>query len=293
MSAIFHQRLRVVAILLAGSPWLLASGCREASPPAPANVVVHTTPKLPSGPDDPAWKKAPLFDAKLILQDMVEPRLLAESTEVVHVRALSDGKDLAFRLEWDDLTKDDLPGPAHFFDACAIQLPTEIEPTVPAPQMGEVGRPVHISYWNASWQATVDGREDSLTEIYPNAAIDHHPFEAESLKKDPAAQKAMEARYAPARTLGNFMAGPRTSPVDDLQAEGPSTLAPAPHKVSRGQGAKTPTGWSVVVVRPLPDGLSDKQGTQVALAIWRGEAREVGARKMRTAWIPLTMESVR
>jgi DMSO reductase family type II enzyme heme b subunit len=269
---------------------VLAAGCRETPPVAPTNVVVGAAEKLPADPGDAAWARAPLFAAKLIPQDMVEPRLLTESTDAVQVRALSDGKEVAFRLEWKDETKDDLPGPAHFFDACAVQIPATIEPTVPAPQMGEAGRPVLISYWNASWQAVVDGRTDSLTAIYPNAAIDHHPFEVASLKKDPAAQEAMEARYAPARALGNFMAGPRTSPVDDLQAEGPSTLAPASLKASHGQGERTATGWSVVIIRPAPEGFDDRTPTQVAFAVWRGEAREVGARKMRTAWIPLTQE---
>jgi hypothetical protein len=221
---------------------------------------------------------------------LVEPRLLVNSTEAVRVRALTDGKNLALRLEWDDATKDDLPGPAHFLDACAIQFPADVQPTVPAPQMGEAGRPVRISYWNAGWQAMVDGRQDSLSELYPNAAIDHHPFEAESLKKDPVAQEAMEARYAPARALGNFISGPRESPVEDLMAEGPSTLASAPEQISRGTGVKSPTGWSVVFVRPLPEGFAEQRPAQIAFAVWRGESREVGARKMRTAWIPITLE---
>jgi len=267
-----------------------ALGCQEVKQEVPTNVVVRPVAELPSEPSDQAWKNAPEYVAKLIIQDMVEPRLLDASTETVRVRALSNGKEMALRLEWKDRTKDDLPGPAHFLDACAIQLPTDAQPTVPAPQMGEAGRPVHISYWNAGWQAIVDGRKDSLSELYPNAAIDHHPFEAESLKKDPAARKAMEARYAPARALENFMTGPRDSPVEDLLAEGPSTLTRAPDRVSRGKGVNSSAGWSVVITRPLPEGFDNQQTTQIAFAIWRGESREVGARKMRTAWILLVQE---
>jgi DMSO reductase family type II enzyme heme b subunit len=285
-------RLDILVIEIAvGGAIALTAGCSEAPQVAPTNVVILQVTKLPSGSDDPAWTDAVQFDAKLIPQDLVEPRQLALSTEVVHVRAVTDGKEIAVRMQWDDATKDDLPGPAHFFDACAIQFPAEAQPTVPAPQMGEAGRPVLISYWNAAWQAMVDGRDDSLTAIYPNAAIDHHPFEAESLKKNPAEQQAMEARYAPARALGNLMSGPRSSSVEDLQAEGPSTLSPATDRVSRGNGERTPTGWSVVIVRPLPKGFDRQHGTQIAFAVWRGEAREVGARKMRTAWVPLAEET--
>ena len=47
---------------------------------------------------------------------------------------------------------------AQFPDACAVQLPAKLEPTVPAPQMGEAGKTVEITYWRAAWQAVVDGR---------------------------------------------------------------------------------------------------------------------------------------
>ena len=43
----------------------------------------------------------------------------------------------------------------------------ENEPTVPAPQMGEAGRSVEITYWSAAWQAIVDGRGDTIQDVYP------------------------------------------------------------------------------------------------------------------------------
>ena len=155
--------------------------------------------------------------------------------------------------------------------------------------MGEKGRPVEITFWNAAWQATVDGRGDSLRDLYPNAAVDHYPFQAKPLEKDPAAQREMAVRYAPARALGNRMAGPRDKPVQDLVAEGPGTLSPAPSSDSTGRGQRTPTGWSVVIARRLPAGLSPAAGSQIAFAVWQGAQEEVGARKMRTGWINLTM----
>jgi hypothetical protein len=155
--------------------------------------------------------------------------------------------------------------------------------------MGEPGRTVEITYWNAGWQAIVNGRGDSIKDIFPNAQIDYYPFQATSLAKDPAAQSAMAARYAPARALGNNMAGPRTSPVQDLIAEGPGTIAPAKATTSKGSGQRTASGWAVVIARRLPDGLNAQSRTQVAFAVWQGEEQEVGARKMRTGWIPLAI----
>jgi DMSO reductase family type II enzyme heme b subunit len=282
-----HSQLCLVTVAA-----LICVGCRQPVSPPLTNVVVKSATSLPADPTDATWNSAPQYVAKLILQDLVEPRLLTPSTSEVRVRALSDGNSLALRLEWDDASPNDMPTPGKFPDACAIQLPTTTEPTVPAPQMGEVGRPVEISYWNATFQAMVDGRPDTLNALYPNAAVDHHPFEARSLDEDPAAKEEMASRYAPARALGNLRAGPRESPIEDLVADGPSTLTRAPSNRSNGRGVRTSSGWSVVIVRPLPIGFSPDTPTHIAFAVWQGDANEVGARKMRTGWIPLTLETV-
>lgn len=269
----------------------LSAGCRQAPPPASLpEVVVAACTSLPQTPDAPAWEQAPEHVAKLISQDLVEPRLLKLSTTEVRVRAFSDGRRLAFRLAWADPTKDDLGGAARFTDACAVQLPQAVAATIPAPQMGEQGHAVEIVLWNAAWQAVVDGRGDSIRDLYPHAAVDHYPFEAASLPSGSVPQREMASRYAPARALGNTMAGPRDTPVQDLVAEGPGTIAPKPRGNSTGAGRRTASGWNVVITRDLPKGLSPKSGSQVAFAVWEGGHEEVGARKMRTAWIPLVLK---
>jgi hypothetical protein len=282
-----HLPFTIAALALAGSAVL---GCRQAAPPpAPTGVELIPAAAILSDPADPAWTAAPEFVAPLLPQDLVEPRKLQPSTAEVRVRAISDGKQMAFRLEWTDDSSDDRPGPAEFSDACAVQLPARIEPTLPAPQMGEKGHPVEITFWTAAWQATVDGRSDSIQALYPNASVDHYPFQAKPLEKDPRGQQEMATRYAPALALGNRMAGPRPTPVQDLIAEGPGTLTPAAAAESTGRGQRTATGWSVVIARRLPAGLSPATGSQIALAVWEGTREEVGARKMRTGWINLTM----
>ncbi|MCR4415617.1 MAG: ethylbenzene dehydrogenase-related protein, partial [Thermoguttaceae bacterium] len=175
---------------------VFAPGCRKAAAPPPLpHVVVAPCEVVPESPQDPAWEAVPEYVARLIPQDLVEPRLLRPTTPEVRVRAVSDGRRLAFRLTWDDATHDDLAGTAQFVDACAVQMPRVIEPTVPAPQMGEPGRPVEIVLWNATWQAVVDGRGDTIRDIHPHAAVDHYPFEAASLEPGSAPQRSMAARY--------------------------------------------------------------------------------------------------
>lgn len=260
-------------------------------PPAPpvTEVIVTSSQEVPSDPSAAAWQRAPEYSAALVLQDIVEPRQLTPTTASVRVRAISNGSETAFRLEWVDATRNDLPAAVQFADACAVQLPQQASPNVPAPQMGEKGRSVEIAYWSASRQAQVEGRTQSIKDLYPNATVDHYPFEARPLEKSPTSQQAMTARYAPAAAVGNPVAGPAKTPVQDLIAEGPGTLAPAPAMTSRGQGVRTADGWAVVIVRSVP--IAAVAGrTNIAFAIWDGAHQEAGARKMRTGWIPVLFQ---
>ena len=286
------MRLRfVLSILLLGL--LPAGACRRSPEVSESEVVVLLRDRLPKGLEDPLWREAPLHPAPLVLQDLVEPRQMEFTTRRVDVQAVSDGRRVAFRLLWEDPTVDDTPGAARFSDACAVQLPAAVSPDVPAPQMGEEGGRVEISYWSAAWQAAVDGREDSIQALYPGATVDHYPFQAPSLEPGSSERREMEDLYSPARALGNFMAGPRVRPVEDLIAEGPGTLAPAETNRSEGMGRRGPEGWDVLIERTLPSGLTPGARSQIAFAVWQGSAREVGARKMRSVWIPLYLEAGR
>jgi hypothetical protein len=248
---------------------------------------------LPQDAGDPAWERAQLTNVELILQDLVEPRLMTPSTTRLHVRAVTDGEQIAFRLEWSDETENEIPMTGEFPDACAIQLPRESGPDLPAPQMGETGRLVEITYWRATWQAEVDGRvTDDIRSIYPNASTDHYPFEAPSLTPGSEEEKAMALRYAPAQAVGNEVGGPRTQPVQDLLAEGPGTLTPMDSQHSTGSGSRTQEGWRVMLVRPAPSWLARGAQSQVAFAVWDGAADETGARKMRSVWFPFALPEV-
>jgi DMSO reductase family type II enzyme heme b subunit len=277
------RRKCVVSILTLAA----VAACGRRQPPTTAEVVAVSRASLPADPAETVWRDAPVHVAPLLLQDMVEPRLMQASTGAVRVQAVSDGARVAFRLEWADATPDDLPLPGRFSDACAVQLPTRVQADVPAPQMGEAGRPVEILFWRASWQAVVDGRGDTIRDLHPRASVDHYPFEA---APEGAARQEMAARYAPARALGNTMAGPREHPVQDLVAEGPGSLRPAGSTESRGRGRRTPEGWVVVLSRRLPVGLPAAGRSQVAFAVWEGGREEAGSRKMRTGWVPLLVE---
>ncbi len=275
--------------ILTGCLLLALAGCGgKGAAPLPEVTAFHR-PLLPQGPGDRGWEGVLAHTAPLLLQDLVEPRQLAATTAAMQVQALHDGSRVAFRLSWADATRDDLPGSGSFIDACAVQLPADVAADLPAPQMGEVDRPVEITYWRASWQATVEGRADDITALYPRAHPDHYPFTAPSLPSGSPEQAEMARRYAPARVLANVMEGPRASPVEDLIADGPGTLRPAPQTLSSGNGRLTASGWEVQLTRPLPRGVGPGGRGAVAFAVWDGAHAEAGARKMRTGWVPLVL----
>lgn len=298
------MRFATTAVLLSTGGLLACSGGSHRPVSAGEVRAVHAA-RLPASPDDPAWAQVPVHTAALLPQDVVEPRQLAPTTASVEAQALTDGSRIAFRITWAAPVRSDLTGPAVFSDACAVQLAAAAPgaagqppgpphpPNPPNPMMGEADRPVEITYWRASWQASVDGRPDTLLALYPNAKIDHYPFESASLTAGSPDQVAMARRYAPARAVGNTMAGPREQPVQDLVASGPGTLRPAAAAVSTGSGKASAAGWSVVVVRPLPRGVAPGSRSQVAFAVWQGAKLEAGGRKMRTGWIPLAVEAVK
>jgi hypothetical protein len=267
---------------------LLAPACRKSPPPA-TEVIAQSAEKIPMDPQDKAWGGAPEHVAKLIPQDLVEPRLLKPSTPEVRIQSITDGSVIAFRIRWVDAAKNDAPDAGRFVDACAVQIPRQIDPNPPDPQMGQAGRVVDIVYWRADWQEALKGNRDSLRDLAPNASIDHYPFEARPLEPGSAAQREMATRYAPAAAAGNLRGGNRKSSVESLVAEGPGTLSPGPDNGAGGNGIRTSDGWSVVLSRRLPDGLSAGTRSQVAFAVWEGSQQEVGARKMRTGWIPLAI----
>ena len=282
-----NRKILRLAVASLGAVALLAPACGKRAAAPTEVVAVHAT-SLPIDPADVAWRAAPAYTAALVLQDLVEPRLLQPSTPSMRVQALTDGTRIAFRLTWTDSTQNDLPGAARFTDACAVQFPAVTGPNLPAPQMGELNGRVEITYWTASWQAEVNGRGDSIQALYPNASVDHYPFDAASLAKGSQDQVEMEKRYAPAHAV-EHPTHPPGQPVQDLIAEGPGTLTPAPTTRSDGRGVRVKTTWEVVIVRTLPEAWHGAARSQVAFAVWDGAKHEVGARKMRSVWIPLSL----
>jgi len=107
---------------------------------------------LPAGPDDPAWKTVPSNYYPLVPQMIEEPRLFHALVAGVEVQAVHNGKEVAFRLVWDDRTESKpgkVGGAETFVDAIALQFPSKPLTGSERPYflMGEAKRPTDLWYW--------------------------------------------------------------------------------------------------------------------------------------------------
>lgn len=81
------------------------------------------------------------------------------------------------------------------------------------------------------------------------------------------------------------------SPVDDLNAEGFSTLTAQEHKDVFGKGIRSEKGWRLVFKRQLANADSGdvqfEKYTPMAIAAWNGSNRETNGQKGIAGWILL------
>lgn len=98
----------------------------------------------------------------------------------VDVKALHDGRALAFRLEWEDATESaDLDDNTHFPDAAAIALPAAAD--APLVLMGKPGSPVNAWYWRAD--EPQGAREISAEGLGTSQTIGGSPVRARGVWK--------------------------------------------------------------------------------------------------------------
>ncbi|HZD41438.1 MAG TPA: hypothetical protein VE131_11990, partial [Terriglobales bacterium] len=91
----FGLRFVVMAMFL----FTVFLGCAKKGPPvSEAEVKAVFEKTLPSTVEDKTWANVPVHHAMLLLQDIVEPRLMEASTPFVDVQSVTDGKQIVFRL---------------------------------------------------------------------------------------------------------------------------------------------------------------------------------------------------
>ncbi len=249
-----------------------AAGCNPAPPPPTSIASSRAAGEIPS--DDPfsaAWQSAQAFRVPLFSlgnRGIPSPDL--------GVRSLTDGRTIAFLLEWADSTRDaSTVRVEDFRDSIAIQFFTGTE--YPSLAMGSRDSEVTIWQWKADWQEQVDSGKRP-------GPLNAHPWMIEPGYPMPAAA-ALEAGNQIALTR-------RLSPVEEATAKGPGTVTPKPLEDQRvsAKGVWRDGYWYVVVSRRLGpgSGISLSNGlTKLAFAIWNGSEGNRSGEKATSTWYAL------
>ncbi|MBM4439299.1 MAG: hypothetical protein FJ027_02695 [Candidatus Rokubacteria bacterium] len=265
----------------------LAASAAPAAAQAPITAV-----RVPGAgpivdPDARVWKDARPRAVALLPQTVALPHLAAPAVKELQVRVVHNGGFIAFLVEWKDPTMSDRLVSDTFGDQVAVQLPIDAAATPPSPMMGNAGGRVNIMQWRAALQHDIDKGPRTIGDLYPYAWSDVYPDEVLG---------ATDAKpYAGALGIENPVSRGVASPVLDQMSEGWGSMTVKPDQHAVGKGVWKDGGWRVAISRPMVSDdrnaprLVAGQRTFAAFAVWEGGAREVGARKAWSPWVPVVI----
>ena len=280
-------------VVLTAGPWK-----DEVQPPSAEKLVVERAAgELPLDPFAPAWKAAATYEVALAPQQEQAPSLHRATVGRVRVQGLRTDTDVAFRMTWQDASRDESMDVGRFGDAVALELPLHEKSS---PQMGSQGAPVQLILWSAVWQNDVNAGFQDVQHRHPGLRTDGYPHATGDRPHPVPAAFERPASHAwfPARAAGNPVARwDRKQPVQEAVAEGPGSLTVQPDRVAEGRGEWRDGLWAVVIRRPLvtqdaSDHQFPKSGpSNLAVALWDGSGGNVGGRKhWSTNWVPYELK---
>lgn len=262
-------------------------------------IVAHyTSDELPIGdPSARAWRDAQRVIVPLAPQQVAPPVLEEPSVSEIVVTALVNDTEVGVRIEWPDAEVDDLDGVHRYHDAVAVQLPAQAGATPPPITMGGPGAPVHILQWRATWQRDLEGKT-GVDQIYPRVVHDLMPDDIIPGTDPPRRflPKEVADYYWVGRKVGNPLSQfERTTPIEQIVAEGFGTTTHLPDTSARGLGVHEDERWTVTIGVPSARsgvGAPLKPGSAwpIAFALWMGSAQNRGSRKHYAGWLTLTLE---
>ncbi len=224
------------------------------------------------------WDEVPAAEIPMSAQTIVPP-FGGGGVDAVTVRTVFDDEQIHVLVEWPDEEPDmSVNRGEAFSDAVALQFPGSAAAEPPY-TMGAAGLPVNIWHWKAVWQADIDDGFATSLDNYPNTQTDFY-------------QQADDTTFNPARAVGNLMAErDRTTPVENLVAEGFGTLTTAEIQDVTGRGEWRDGTWRALFSRslaPSSEGLAEfvvDGQTKLALAVWDGSASERNGQKSITQFV--------
>lgn len=246
--------------------------------------------EIPLDPVSGVWTRRPTMIVPLLRQNIATPNAQELVIPEIKVRALHNGTDIAFHLEWADATKDEIDAIARFHDAVAVQLSVDAGNEAPI-MMGGQQAPVHILQWRASWQADIDHGQRTPKDAFPNMYNDSVPEQWMSVEQ--------AKQFYPAWAVGNALAQrDKKSPVEELGAIGFGSLTTHDQQRATGKGVHDGKRWRVIIAMPMQAQAADKakvtpgETRTVSFAVWNGERGQRGARKQYALWTPMHVGDV-
>jgi hypothetical protein len=248
---------------------------------------------VPLDPADPAWQAAPAVTLGLEPQTVTEPMTTEAAVAEVTLQAMTDGREIGFRLVWKDATEDRFHTVARFSDAVAVMVPYRPSEEVPI-TMGDAGDRVLILHWAAFRQENIDNGYADIAKLYPNYAYDWYPH----AQKPYRYPEDWHNQYALAYVGGErvFRKNTIATPVREVVAEGFGSSTWKDVQRAEGRGVYTDGTWQVVIRRRFVEENTSNpdwgpgRTTYVTVAAWDGSAGDRGARKsIHYAWLPVVI----
>jgi len=259
-------------------------------------------------------------------QMITNPMWPNPSTKYVFVKAATNGKEIAVHLEYNDPTRNDIMVTSQQYkDQVAIMFPVNQSGEEPPFTMGGDGERVNIWQWKATWnkEGKTNNSMQDMEDQYKYMAMgsgSYYMYEPDgklsgidtahksgtktgSRKSQGAgniSKRATNIDFGMGQNEGVFNLGRatknilsdarmRVSAVEDLNAEGFSTLTTQAHQDVDGEGNWRNNRWAVVFKRSLSTGDSNDTQfsggkTPMAIAIWNGNNKERNGQKAVTQW---------
>jgi mono/diheme cytochrome c family protein len=284
------------ATLSSEDAWAVAHFVHSLVPPGAQQRIQQMTKtlrvaQLASIPDDDAgWAAVPAeYFAVMPLWSR------DDCTTGLLVQAAADASMLAFRLQWEDASRNDsILRAQDFQDGVAIQLSDAEDP--PFFGMGDASSAVTIWSWKASFQEDLGGYRD-IEVVYPNINLDHYASQKDLLPGErPALDRVSAPHHDPRYLTGwgakNPLSDPaRASAVEVAAAKGQGTLttAEAAAQTVRGRGVWDRNAWTVTLVAPRPPAFGAKPHF-IAFAVWDGAHGDRNGQKAVSIWHRLVVE---
>lgn len=253
-------------------------------------IVAQWVQEIPDHPDSGIWRDIPGVNLHMMPLWWRENR-----PEILNVKAIHDGSELALRLMWADETRDHTAIRIQDFrDAAAVQFSLEEDP--PFFGMGQTGRFVNIWMWKSERQADLESAFQDIDKVYPHIGIDSYP----NLMKSPVEQPTRQAltlesdpTFVTGWGAGNIVSDPLLqTAAEELTAQGFGTLKAHPvfDQSVRARGVYNLGTYQVVFRRPFkgtgPNSFDLISGRtiSIAFAVWNGSAGDRDGKKSVTIW---------